>query len=55
MKVVDYKISILPHPEFIAEVKKGSYRKNVIETHVKMLLEDENAPNGYISSPEKDN
>jgi Initiator Replication protein len=52
VKVVDYKISILPHPEFIAEVKKGSHRKNVIETHVKMLLEDENAPDGFIRSPE---
>lgn len=40
VKVVDYKISILPHPEFIAEVKKGNYRKTYIESHAKILFED---------------
>lgn len=48
VKVVDYKISIMPHPEFIAEVKKGNYRN--IESHVKILFEDENASNGFIDS-----
>ena len=52
VKVVDYKISIQPHPEFIAEVKKGSYRKNVIESQARMIIEEENAPNGYIGSLE---
>jgi len=50
VKVVDYKISIQPHPEFITEVKKGSHRKNLIESQVRMMIEDENAPNGFIGS-----
>jgi hypothetical protein len=48
VKVVDYKISIMPHPEFIAEVKKGNYRKSLIESQVKMVIEDEDAPGGFI-------
>ena len=44
VKIVDYKITIMPHPEFIAEAKKGSYRKNVIESQVKMIMEDEHSP-----------
>ena len=48
VKVVDYKISIMPHPEFIAEVKKGNYRKSLIESQIKMVIEDEAAPNGFI-------
>lgn len=47
VKVVDYKISIMPHPEFIAEVKKGNYRKSLIESQIKMVIEDENSPDGF--------
>jgi hypothetical protein len=48
VKVVDYKISIMPHPEFIAEVKKGNYRKSLIESQIKMVIEDEDAPDGFV-------
>jgi hypothetical protein len=50
LKIVDYKITIQPHPDFISEVKKANYRKSVIESQIKMVIEDENAPEGFVGS-----
>jgi hypothetical protein len=29
-------------------VKKGNYRKSLIESQIKMVIEDEDAPGGFI-------
>ncbi len=48
LKIVDYKISIMPHPEFIAEIKKANHRKSFIDKQAKMLIEDPDLSNEKI-------
>lgn len=45
MKVIDYRITIQPHPEFIADAKKANYFKSLFaQKNIELLLEsdDEN-------------